>query len=245
MAKNIYEGSIKLYKDDFQKLKDKAILVIGTGGVSSWACEFLVRSGLTNLTLVDMDDICFTNINRQVQATHSTVGQFKIDALKKRLLDINPESLITTIHDFFTPKSADSILNKHYDFVLDGFDSAQNKALLVSKCSEKNMPLILCGAAGGKRDLSKIELKNFKRVENDKLIRTVRRDIKKYYPEHFKRDYYLPCVYSTENVEIDSALKGSSLNCRGSIGSSGLVTASFGIYMSNYIMEYFLNDCAH
>lgn len=245
MTQSIYEGSKKLYKDDFKKLQDKSILIIGTGGVSSWACEFLVRSGLTQLTLVDMDDICSTNINRQVQATHSTIGQFKVDALQKRLLDINPKANITVIQDFFTPKTADSILNSSYDFVLDGFDSSQNKALLVSMCSEQNIPLILCGAAGGKRDLTKIELRNIKRVENDKLIRNVKRDIKRHYPEHLKRDYFLPCVYSSEDVKIDQELKNGSLNCRGSIGSSGMITASFGIYMSNYIVEYFLNDSTH
>ncbi len=245
MNGSIYEGNKKLYKNDFEKLEHKKVLIIGTGGVSSWASEFLVRSGITNITLVDMDDICMTNINRQVQATHSTIGQFKIDALKKRLVDINPNSKIETIHDFFTKKTAEEILDKDYDFVLDGFDSSLNKALLIDLCSLKNIPAIVCGGAGGKRDVSRIEIRNFKRVENDKLIKSLRRDLKKYHKDFFARDYFLPCVFSQEKVTIADEFKNSSLNCRGSIGSSGMVTASFGIHMANYVIEYFLNDSIH
>lgn len=245
MNESIYEGNKKLYKDNFIRLTNKKVLVIGTGGVSSWACEFLVRSGVTKLTLVDMDDICATNINRQVQATTSTIGKFKIDALKSRLLDINPVSEIDTIYDFFTSKTASIILDKKYDFVIDGFDSSQNKALLIDLCSTQNIPLIICGAAGGKRDVSKVEIKNFKRVEKDKLIRNVRRDLKRHHKEFLNREYYIPCVFSQEQVVIEEQHKNSSLNCRGSIGSSGMVTASFGIHMANYVIEYFINDCVH
>lgn len=242
MTNSRFEGNSKLYGDNFAKLLDKHVLIIGAGGVGSWCAEFLSRSGIRCLTIVDMDDICLTNINRQSQATSSTVGKFKVDALKLRLLDINPECEINTITDFFTEKTKDKILNTKYDFVIDAFDSARNKALLAFECSKRGLPLILSGAAGGKRDLSKIDLKNFKRVENDKLIKLIRRDLKKYYPDFYKEDFYLPCVFSPETTYIPSELKGGGINCRGALGSSGIMTASFGLRMTNYVLESFIND---
>ena len=245
MTDSRFEGNLKLYKEDFNKLQNKHVLIIGAGGVGSWCAEFLVRSGIHKLTLVDLDDICVTNINRQVQALTSTVGQFKVETLKKRIQDINPDCEVNQICDFYTKDTTDEILNADYDFVIDAFDSAKNKALLASECADKNIPLILSGAAGGKKDLTLIDLKNFKRVENDKLIKTIRRDLKKYHPDFFKKDYFLPCVFSPEPTVIDEKYKGGGINCRGALGSTGMMTASFGLRMANYVLEYFINDSTH
>lgn len=240
--KEQFEANIKLYQDKFNKLKNKHVLIIGIGGVGSWCAELLSRSGITYLTLVDMDDICFTNINRQVHALHSSAGKMKVDALKERLLDINPSIKIKTIIDFFNEKSKDKIFEFDYDFVIDAMDSAKNKALLVNECSLRKIPMILSGAAGGKKDINKIRLNNFKRVENDKLIKTVRRDLKKHYPDFRKRNYFLPCVFSPEETFIPSEYKGGGINCRGALGSSGIVTSAFALHIAQYVMEYFIDE---
>ena len=141
-----------------EKIKKAKILIIGIGGVGSWVAESLARSGVGHQTLVDLDDVCVTNINRQIHALNGTVGKFKVDVMKERILQINPYSEIDTKQYYFNPKNLDVIFDKSYDFVVDACDDFTNKCYLIDHCRKNNLPLVVMGGAGGKKDPSQINI---------------------------------------------------------------------------------------
>jgi tRNA A37 threonylcarbamoyladenosine dehydratase len=151
------------------KLKSAHILVIGIGGVGSWVAESLARTGIGGMTLVDLDDVCVTNINRQVHAVSSTVGQFKVDVMKTRLKDIHPEIEIETKQCFFNPKNLENIFSRSYDFVIDCCDDFTNKCFLIEYCRKNKIPLVVMGGAGGKVDPLQIKITDMSISSNDIL----------------------------------------------------------------------------
>ena len=217
-------------------LANKNFLVIGIGGVGSWIAEFLIRSGAYHITLVDLDEICVTNINRQIHSNHKTIGKSKVLTMKERLLEINPKAKIHTIEDFLTASTIDDIIHPEVSFVFDAIDSVKNKCLIIQKCKRLNIPFVIIGAAAQRVDPTKIILRDLNKSINDRLLFQVKKKLKKDYgySKNSKRSYRAPAVYSTElplplltNKDDCEYRTGRISNCESGLGSVGFVTSAF------------------
>ena len=231
----------------YQKLNDAHVMIVGVGGVGSWAAEALARSGIGQITMVDLDDVCVSNVNRQLPALSSTVGREKVDVLKERLLQINPEIQVNTIVDFFTPDTADEILSVKPDFVIDAIDNLANKALMISKCVELSISLIVCGGAGGRTDPTSVRSADLMFTKRDKLLKTLRQKLKKKYglgevgkPLGVFGVYSeeLP-MYPTSSGEVCLKPEGFTfgLSCKSGMGSASFVTSVFGMTAASIVVR--------
>lgn len=237
-----FDGIKNLYSEEgFAKIQNAHVIVIGIGGVGSWACESLIRSGVGKLTMVDMDDICVSNINRQVHSLVSTVGKEKVFQMKERLFHINPKAEINAIFDFFTPSTMENILGIKADFILDAMDSVPNKCLLVDECKKRDLNVLTTGAAGQRVDPTQIHICDLNRTINDKLCKRMKRILKReygYFRLH-KSPYKIPCVSSKEIVtnEILQDEFSPIRNCQTSLGSASFVTGTMGFVATAYILD--------
>lgn len=211
----IFRRSELLLGDEaMRSIAEKRVIIFGVGGVGSWCAESLVRSGIKQLTIVDSDRVCITNINRQLMATSKTVGQVKVDVLKERLLSINPAAEITAIQQIFTAETADSFHIDSYDYIIDAIDSLKDKALLILMATAssrtgvdgKAPKFFSSMGAALKLDPTRIKTAEFWKVQGDPLARALR--------NRFKRDKVFPkrkfqCVYSDELLQN----KGHNATC--------------------------------
>ncbi len=207
---------------NIDNLKNKKVLVIGVGGVGGYAVEALARCGIGNITIVDYDKVDISNINRQIIALHSTIGLFKVEVLKKRILDINPNCSVETFSCFYDEKTTDLIFNKDYDYILDCCDSLKSKELLIREANKRNIKIISSMGAGFKFDPSKIQIEKLKNTSYDKLARILRYNLK-----DNKKCLEIPVVYSKEQMEK----KGTT------IGSNAFIPSIFGLTMVSYIIN--------
>lgn len=207
---------------NIDNLKNKKVLVIGVGGVGGYAVEALARCGIGNITIVDYDKVDISNINRQIIALHSTIGLFKVEVLKKRILDINPNCLVETFNCFYDEKTTNLIFNKDYDYILDCCDSLKSKELLIREANKRNIKIISSMGAGFKFDPSKIQIEKLKNTSYDKLARILRYNLK-----DNKKCLEIPVVYSKEQMEK----KGTT------IGSNAFIPSIFGLTMVSYIIN--------
>lgn len=187
-----------LGKKTTELIAQKRVILFGVGGVGSWCAESLIRSGIHHLTIVDSDSICATNINRQLMATTETVGQVKVDVLKKRLLSINPNAEITALQQVYCAETADSFHIETYDYILDAIDSLDNKVLLIRNACETSATFFASMGAALKMDPLKIDVAEFWKVKGCPLAKALR--------NKFKRSKTFPakkfkCVYSDELLE--------------------------------------------
>jgi tRNA A37 threonylcarbamoyladenosine dehydratase len=229
------------------------VCVIGIGGVGSWAAEALARSAIGKITLIDLDHVAESNINRQVQALDSEVGKAKVLAMAERIRGINPECVVTGVEDFVTPDNLEETLGRGFDFVLDAMDGVKAKAALIAFCRERNIPLVTVGGAGGQRDPTRIEVRDLARTEQEPLLARVRKLLRQKYdfPRSLKRKFDIEAVFSMEPTalpagegaacELDEHEPGDApsitgLNCAG-YGSSVCVTASFGFVAASRVLE--------
>ena len=212
------------------RIGEKRVIIFGVGGVGSWCAESLVRSGIKHLTIVDSDRVCITNINRQLMATTKTVGQVKVDALKERLLSINPSAEINALQQIFTAETAESFDIGSYDYIIDAIDSLKDKALLILMATQTDAKFYSSMGAALKLDPTRIKTAEFWKVQGDPLARALRK--------HFKRDGKYPghkfqCVYSDELLEnkmpIDPDDKGN--------GSIVHITAIFGFMLAALVIQ--------
>ena len=195
-------AELLLGDEAMNSIGEKRVIIFGVGGVGSWCAESLVRSGITHLTIVDSDRVCITNINRQLMATSKTIGQVKVEALKERLLSINPQAEITALQQIFTAETADSFDIGSYDYIIDAIDSLKDKALLILMATQFYSSM----GAALKLDPTRIKTAEFWKVQGDPLARALRK--------RFKRDGQYPkrkfqCVYSDELLEN----KGHNATC--------------------------------
>ena len=199
-------SELLLGSEAMERIAQKRVILFGVGGVGSWCAESLVRSGIRHLTIVDSDRVCITNINRQLMATSETVGQVKVDALKQRLLSINPSANITALQKIFTEETAEEFDLSSYDYIIDAIDSLKDKALLILMACRTKAKFFSSMGAALKLDPTRIQVTEFWKVQGDPLARALR--------NRFKRDKQFPkrkfqCVYSDELLQN----KGHNATC--------------------------------
>jgi len=245
-----FGGIARLYgKEGLQKLRAAHVCVVGIGGVGAWAAEALARSGVGSLTLVDLDEVCVTNINRQLHALTENVGRAKVEVMAERIRAINPDCRVTAEQKFFNAQTSVKLLVPKSDFVLDAIDDVTNKVLLLVRCRENRFPVVACGGAGGRRELTSVRFGDLSQASHDKLLSEVRRKLRQEhgYPAG-QSAMDVPCVYSVERTvfpqpdgsvcEMRSAeADGARLNCNGGLGSATFVTGAFGFAAAGFIVR--------
>lgn len=189
-----------------KKLSESRVAVFGVGGVGGYACEALVRSGVGHFDLIDDDKVCLTNLNRQIIATRKTVGKYKTDVMKERMLEINPEVDVTIHKCFFLPENADEFPFSEYDYVIDAVDTVTAKLELVMKCRELNVPIISSMGAGNKLDASAFRVADIYKTKMCPLAKVMRRELKKRGVKKLK------VVYSEEKPT--RPIEDISVSCR-------------------------------
>ena len=221
--------------DGLEKLSNAKILIVGLGGVGSFAAEFLGRAGVGSMVIADGDAVDITNINRQLPALHSTIGQSKVDLVGARLMDINPNLKLTKINSFLEPtEMKDLVLSEKFDYVLDCIDSLTPKLSLIRTCRRNKIKLVSAMGAGGKTDPSKVMVRDISKTNNCLLARQVRKRLKK---EKINKGFR--CVFSTE-LQDESSLKmtdGANFK-RSFYGTVSFIPAIFGLYAAAEVINY-------
>jgi tRNA A37 threonylcarbamoyladenosine dehydratase len=221
------------------------VCVIGVGGVGSWIVEALARSAIGKLTLIDLDNVAESNINRQIQALSGTIGQAKVGALAERIAQINPFCQVRQIEDFIAPDNLDQMIaNAGYDYVVDAIDSVKSKAAVIAYCRDHALPVIVIGSAGGQTDATRIEVRDLSKTEQEPLLKMVRKRLRSEYgfPRSIKTKFQVDAVFSMEPLslpETDAScdIDGvTGLNCAG-YGSSVVVTATFGMIAAGHVLN--------
>jgi len=195
-----------LGKETMEKLKQSRVAVFGVGGVGGYVCEALVRSGVGAFDLIDDDKVCLTNLNRQIIATRNTVGQYKVDVMKDRILSINPDAQVRTHKCFFLPENADEFPFEEYDYIVDAVDTVTAKITLIMKAEEKHVPVISSMGAGNKLDASAFRVADIYKTKVCPLARVMRRELKK---RGIKK---LKVVYSEEKPT--RPMEDMAISCR-------------------------------
>ena len=240
-----FAGIGRLYGEkSLARFQSSHICVIGIGGVGSWAAEAFARSGIGKLTLVDLDMVAESNVNRQIHALDGAFGKAKVAAMAERIRAINPECQLELIEDFITKENLETLLHQRFDYIVDAIDAAQVKAALIAWCRKNRQPLIVAGAAGGKIDPSSIEIADLALTVHDSLISRVRSVLRKEYgfPREKGKKFSVPVVFSREQrlmpektcENIPAGITG--LNCAG-YGSAMCVTATFGLFAAGFVLR--------
>lgn len=235
-----FGGIRRLFGADGQERLGRAhVCVVGIGGVGSWAVEALARTGVGGLTLVDLDDVCISNVNRQLHAVTGEFGKPKVEVMAERIRAINPDCAVHPLHSLFTATTGEQILSTNYDAILDAIDSPSLKALLIARCREREIAIVTTGGAGGRRDPCALRVEDLARTTHDALLQATRKILR---AEHgFPRGekmFGVSCVYSTE-APVFPASDGSvctkpepgrnlRLDCRSGYGTACFVTGAFG-----------------
>ena len=227
-------------------MRQAHVCVIGIGGVGSWAVEALARTGIGKITMIDMDDICVTNINRQIHAMTGTVAQLKTESMKERVERINPECVVEIIDDFISPENIPEYLNRGYDYVIDAIDSVKTKAALIAYCKRNKIKLITTGGAGGQTDPSQIQIADLSKTIQDPLASKVRSLLRKEYnfSQNPKRKFGVDCVFSTQPLIFpkmgESCEISATMNCANGFGAVTMVTATFGFFAVSRVVDKLL-----
>ena len=246
----------RLYGDaKMKKLMDSHVMVIGLGGVGSYAAEMIVRSGIGKVTLVDFDEICVTNVNRQLHAMQGMVGKQKALVLKERFAKVNPKANIEAITAFYNYESAEELLSHKPDYIIDAIDSVTSKAHLLDNCIKRGIKVVCCSGSAGKMDPTQIKIADLAETRIDPLARMMRKILRGKYGYPRKGKMGIPTVYSTEPVTAPVDLhydNGEGFRCvcpqgdnpyfqcdnRNVIhGSAGFVTGSFGFTAASIVVR--------
>jgi len=245
-----FGGVSRLYGvDGLAKLQAMHLCIIGIGGVGSWAAEAIARNAVGTITLIDLDNIAESNVNRQLHAVDGEFGKAKVTAMAERVRLINPTAVVHEFEDFVTVENVNDMLNANFHGVIDCIDDAKAKAAIAAFCQQKNIPLVMTGAAGGRLDASRIKQADLSQVSHDKLLAKVRNLLRRDYGfakadtgKNKPAKFGIQCVYSDEEVIMpdrvceanDTAITG--LNCAG-YGSSVCVTAPFGFAAAGLLIR--------
>ncbi|PXX43192.1 tRNA cyclic N6-threonylcarbamoyladenosine(37) synthase TcdA [Undibacterium pigrum] len=255
-----FGGIARLYgAAGLERFKQAHVCVIGVGGVGSWVVEALARSAIGRITMIDLDNVAESNINRQIQANTDTVGKAKVTALAERIALINPYCKVNEVEDFVTPDNLDAMLGQPgFDYVIDAIDNVKAKTALIAYCRLHAIPLITIGAAGGQTDPGKIEIRDLSRTEQEPLLALVRKRLRQNhgFPRGAKSKFGIDAVFSMEALSVPETAEAcavgadagtnasggvTGLNCAG-FGSSIVVTASFGLMAAAQVLRKLAAD---
>ena len=258
--KERFGGIDRLYGSGaLARLRACHVTVVGIGGVGSWAVEALARSGVGRLTLIDADDLCVSNTNRQLPALDGQFGRTKIEAMAERCRAINPHIHLNLHSQFVTPGNLDALLGTPVDLVLDACDSFRSKVEMIAWCRRRKQPIIAVGSAGGRSDVTQIRVRDLSRTEHDAMLSLIRKKLRGEFnfPKNHDRYFGVPAVYSLENVRYpqadgsvcgvrpqlgkDDALK---LDCGAGLGAATHVTGAFAFAAVGKAMELLLKPKA-
>lgn len=247
-----FGGSRRLYGDDgVDKLSGAKVTIVGIGGVGSWVAEALARTSVGHIKLIDMDEICVTNSNRQIHATEQNIGRVKVEAMAERIKSINPQCQVSAEMDFISADNQQEYLGDKPDIVVDAIDSVPAKVALIAYCKRNKIKIITTGGAGGQIDPLKITTADLSRTLQDPLAARVRSELRRKYQfsRNPKRKFGIECVFSTEQLLYPLSngqvchqkrfTEGSvKLDCRGGLGASVAVTATFGMVVAARVIKY-------
>jgi len=223
-----------------ERIRTMHACVVGVGGVGSWTVEALARSGVGQLTLIDLDDVCLSNVNRQLPAMDGEVGKLKVDVLAERVRRINPECQINAEATFFTDGTCERLLEPSYDVVVDAIDAVANKCRLIAECRQRKMPIVTVGGAGGRMDPTSVKIEDLSRTIGDPLLAKVRKLLRRDFgfPRERRWKFQIPCVYTDEppvfpwgdGTVCATKEEGASLrlNCDQGFGTACFVTGAIG-----------------
>ena len=248
---NRFNGTRRLYGyDSVDKLRHAHVCVIGVGGVGSWAAEALARSAIGKITLIDLDDICITNTNRQLHTTVNTIGRSKVEVMMERVKAINPECQCEVIEDFITLDNMAELLTSRFDYVLDAIDSFRVKAAVIAHCKYNKIKIITTGGAGGITDPTHIHVLDLSKTWHDPLARKVRNQLRSVhgFTKKAKQKLGVDCVFSSEQAVYPQPdgtvsqqkrnLTGSmKMDCSSGLGAATVVTATFGFVAVAHIIK--------
>ena len=227
------------------------VCVIGVGGVGSWIVEALARSAIGQITMIDLDNLAESNVNRQIHALTATMGQAKVTALAERIAQINPFCQVNQIEEFIDADNLDAMIgSRRYDYIVDAIDNVRAKTALIAYCRTHKLQLITIGGAGGQVDPTKIEVRDLCRTEQEPLLAKVRKRLRSEhgFPRGTRNKFGVDAVFSTEHLrfpavaesaddDVDETAAGiSGLNCAG-YGSAMVVTAAFGLVAASRILN--------
>jgi tRNA A37 threonylcarbamoyladenosine dehydratase len=247
-----FGGIARLYGESaLTTFKQAHVCVIGVGGVGSWAVEGLARSAIGKITMIDLDHLSESNVNRQLHALTDTLGKSKVDALAERIAQINPYCVVTRVEEFIDPDNVATLIPVgQFDYVIDAIDNTRAKTAMVVHCRANHIPLVTIGSAGGQVDPTRIAVCDLSRTEQEPLLARVRKRLRRLhgFPRGTKNKFGIDAVYSTEPVRhpelcvtdddandaVNEGLNG--LNCAG-YGSAVVVTASFGFVAAGLVLR--------
>lgn len=252
-----FSGIARLYGDAaLAKFRSAHVAIVGVGGVGCWAAECLARSGIGRITMIDADDLCVTNTNRQIHALDGTYGQAKVGVMAQRLRAIQPEIVVTERQEFLSDRNVDGFLGGGFDFVIDAIDAVRAKCVLLARCRERGVPVIACGGAGGRRDASLIRVADLARTKDDALLMAVRKRLRdehgfpKARPGEKVKKFHIEAVFSDEpplyptcdgNVSHEKPEElPAGLRCDAGYGTATHVTAVFGMIAAGRVLERLL-----
>ncbi|MCX8956866.1 tRNA cyclic N6-threonylcarbamoyladenosine(37) synthase TcdA [Erwinia psidii] len=253
-----FGGTARLYgQSALQRFAEAHICVVGIGGVGSWAAEALARTGIGAITLIDMDDICVTNTNRQIHALKETIGQAKTEVMAQRILAINPECNVTCVDDFITAENTAELMSGSFTYVIDAIDSVRPKAALLAWCRRNKMPLITTGGAGGQIDPTQIQVADLAKTIQDPLAAKLRERLKHDFNvvKNSKGRLGIDCVFSTEALmypQPDGSVCASRstaqgpkrMDCASGFGAATMVTATFGFVAVAHVLKKMMAKAA-
>lgn len=217
--------------DAIEKLQNSRVAIFGIGGVGGYAVEALVRSGVGKIDLIDNDKVALTNLNRQIIALNSTMNEFKVDAMKKRVLDINPNVKVETYRTFFLPENSDNFPFSDYDYIVDAIDTVKAKIELAVIADKLNIPIISAMGAGNKLDPTKFVVADIYKTSICPLARVMRQELKK------RRVKHLKVVYSKETPIKPKEIKEDGVNKRSIAGSTSFCPSVMGLIMASVVVK--------
>ena len=238
-----FAGIDRLYgRGAVVRLAAASVAVVGVGGVGSWVVEALARSGVGRLRLIDADDVCESNVNRQLPAIEGSFGQPKVALLRDRVKAINPDCQVEAVVEFVTTASLERLLDGGFDLVIDACDSFRSKLEMIVWCRRRKLPILVSGSAGGRTDPTLIRVRDLSRTEHDAMLALIRKKLRQefHFPRNPDRYFGVPAVYSLENVrypQADGSVCGVrpqvageaalKLDCGAGLGAATHVTGGF------------------
>ena len=228
-------------EENIRRFAASRVAVFGVGGVGGYVVEALARSGIGTLDLIDNDTVCLSNLNRQIIATHRTLGMYKVDAAKERVLDINPDAVVNTWRTFFLPETADQFDFSKYDYVVDAIDTVTGKIELIRKAKQAGVPVISSMGAGNKLDASAFKAADISQTKVCPLAKVMRRELKKRGIDHLKVVYseeipLTPLSQDTEAEPADSP-QSAAVRRRQTPGSMAFVPSAAGLIIAGEIIR--------